>query len=977
MGKHRTRMIGTAVLLAAAMGCQDVRLEKGIITYKGKPVFIVGVWAGYSVTYKLPKFKEGVDEDLPMYTDGCTADVAEHMGFLSAHPAVPIRDTLKRLAPQMIRRPKDDREGAYTAFVQGMGKLPLSIDFAGPSALSKSKNSKRLAADMYQQNPGWCSFVPLCPENPKAWRLYEDYFRTGTQKTLAAGANPFIYEIFNEPAYNCRCRWNREMFRRRMEHRYGTIAAANAVWGTTFKSFDEMEQVPKLRDHKGLWVDWMKFIGDRYCSILLDVKDVIRKVDTRRPIYFMEQPAVSMVYVRTNGIDSYKVAQVMDAVGMEGGVTFGAFKPLTAKDPMEGVIVNSSVLSHQLYLDMARSFGKPILNTEFYCGRFHDGVRFPSRRTDLSTGLWVELIHGVSSDYFYNWGRRWWEWQDLAGAKRSAREARYKAFSLLNPYAYPPESLYGIRDFSEEMDLLGDLALPMPRIQGEIAVLVSNPTSRMMMQKFAYTASGAHNPYETRMRAWYSELIFSHYPLDMLYEEDLAKGKAKAYRAVVVPYTPYIHRSTVAALRDYTAKGGVVIAEHGSLAMDEYGRKIDGTLKVDWIAEGLKGKALPAAIAKSLGGIGVRPAVEMTAEDGNKEPLMVEAHMIDRGDVKLLFLLSWGVRSRLVTLRVPNVERLSRILDLKHHPEKMAPRYHVVDPITNVTYANEAWRTWSPEQLRKGLQVALPAQTRKILLLTKKPWGGEMHRCTAADVREEHKRALAVDEKELAMVAAEFEAERKATEAMTVDFGGPKNTNGSYKTDPATALLCHFDGTFDSPPKPEVTGKPSFAPGKFGTQGVVVREGDQIVYTLPPTFDKDHGTIEAWVKPGWRPVDGKRHTVFTLKGEGSWDQNAIGLYKNLNYEFTFFVRGKDKKGCSASVPVNIFKKDTWVHLAATWDSRSGVKLYVNGKPEKEGKGTWQMDALPRLWIGSNTGGKRAWDGVIDELRVSNVVREPK
>ncbi|NOZ23138.1 MAG: hypothetical protein GXP25_18850 [Planctomycetes bacterium] len=962
MRRHNPSIVLLAAVVYCTAGCQNVRIKDGIITYQGRPAFITGVWTGHSVTYKLPKFKKGLDPDLPMYTMACNETVAKNVGFLSAHPAVPIRDTLNRLAPQCVSRPKEKEETLYRSFLLGMGKLPLAMDFAAVRVFGDIKNpKKRFAPEMYQQNPGWCNFVPLCPENPEAWKFYEDYFRTGTAKTLAAGANPFLYEIFNEPAYNCRCRWNRRMFRERMERQYHKIGAANMIWGTKFKRFDDVERVPKFRDYPGLWVDWLKFIGDRYCDVLLKIKQVIKKVDHREPIYFMEQPAVSMAYLRTSGIDSYKAAKVMDAVGMEGGVSFGAFKPLTAKDPMEGVIVNRRLLAHQVHLDMARSFGKPVINTELYCGRFHEGVRFPSRRSDLTTELWVELMHGISASYFYNWGRRWWEWQDMAGAKRSAREARYKGFSLLNPYDYPPDTLYGIRDFKREMDLLGDIALPMPRIKGQIAMLVSNPTIRMMMQTYSYTASGENNPYETHMLDWYNELVFSHYPLDMLYEEDLDTARAKGYRAIIVPQTPYLYATSFPALTQYVADGGTIIAEKGSFARNEYGHPVSHDLKVRWVEENLKGNKLRTALARELHNAGVRPPMEIIPEDGSKEPLMIEAYVVDRGDVKLIFLLSWGVKSRLATLRLPGVPA----------------RYRVIDPIAGKQYAGPASALWSSEELREGVPVALPSQTRKILILTNKSWPHKLTAVAAGEARKEYRQALAIDEKELATVSAEFDAERKAQESLVVDFGGPKNPNGSYKPDPPTVFLCHFDGRPDavSGAKPRIKGKPQFSPGKFGTQGILIGEGGEITFDLPTRFNKDKGTMEAWVKPGWVPTDGKCHTVFAIKGTGDWNQNKIGLYKNLNYEFAFYVYDKNKKSHVVRVPINLFKKDIWVHLAACWDNASGLKLYINGKLVREAKATWQIDPLRTLWIGSGTS-DREWEGVIDEVRISNTVRQP-
>ena len=46
-----------------------------------------------------------------------------------------------------------------------------------------------------------------------------------------------MWELFNEPVYKCMCRGNAARFAERMKARYGTIARANAAWGTFFEDF--------------------------------------------------------------------------------------------------------------------------------------------------------------------------------------------------------------------------------------------------------------------------------------------------------------------------------------------------------------------------------------------------------------------------------------------------------------------------------------------------------------------------------------------------------------------------------------------------------------------------------------------------------------------------------------------------------------------------------------------------------------------
>ena len=67
---------------------------------------------------------------------------------------------------------------------------------------------------------------------------------------------------------------------------------------------------------------------------------------------------------------------------------------------------------------------------------------------------------------------------------------------------------------------------------------------------------------------------------------------------------------------------------------------------------------------------------------------------------------------------------------------------------------------------------------------------------------------------------------------------------------------------------------------------------------------------------------------------------------------------------------------TWYHLAATYDSSAGLVGYVNAASDGTAAAAGNLTtstAGSRIGSDSNTGG-REWDGVIDELRVSNSVR---
>lgn len=165
-------------------------------------------------------------------------------------------------------------------------------------------------------------------------------------------------------------------------------------WFTAFDSFDDVAAIGWPTQTPGLWCDWVKFIDDRYVEVLRRAKAAILSVDRARPLYFVDQPSVSTTYLRCNGIDPVKVDAEMDVVGMEGGVPFGMSCPRDEADPMAVVFGDKDLFSHALYLDMARALGKPVVNTETYCGRILvRGTAFlgrPGRELRRSVGRWGE-----------------------------------------------------------------------------------------------------------------------------------------------------------------------------------------------------------------------------------------------------------------------------------------------------------------------------------------------------------------------------------------------------------------------------------------------------------------------------------------------------------------------------------------------------------------------------------------------------------
>lgn len=204
-----------------------------------------------------------------------------------------------------------------------------------------------------------------------------------------------------------------------------------------------------------------------------------------------------------------------------------------------------------------------------------------------------------------------------------------------------------------------------------------------------------------------------------------------------------------------------------------------------------------------------------------------------------------------------------------------------------------------------------------------------------------------------------------------------------YEVDEFTVILCHFNNNLINVATGErgemLQGMAAeFIDGKEG-KGIHLKEDQVLRFPLSDKFNKNRSTVEMWLKPNWLGDAKLRRTMFMLKGPGGWNQNAIGLYKNLHHEVALIVFDREGKSYSASVPTNIFQKDVWVHLAVMWDNQEGLKFFVNGELRAEKRASWEIEEFtPYLYLNtfSTRARKGSWhgDAVFDELRVSNVIR---
>ena len=672
-------------------------IERGCFWQDGRPVFLLGPWI-YPRTHV--DWKEGNPDPQGIghraYVEAPGRALFESMGFnasqLSSAWALP-GQALYGLGLPGDWRESEKRIGAFFPRFEGQ---PMVVDFAFGFADALRKAEPVLARELEQQNGGWHQFLPFCPEAPDGLRYYESYLKGGARAALRGGANVLVWELFNEPVYKCMCRGNAARFAERMKARYGTIESANAAWGTVFADFGDVARQTEFRQFPRLWPDYMAFMGERYAEVLAACRHFVEVVDARPNVYFAEQSSTfTLTDARGAGMDYRLAARELDVLAYEGGIRFGY--DAAKKDVAEAeAAAFASTLEHLFNLDFYRALArgaKPIVNDEHYCTRVEDGSRVPSRKEDIATSLWTELFHGSAGTFTYCWDKRSWEWKTIEEARRVAEKPSYKSASLLNPWNYPPKALDGFAQFRGELEPLRDAVLPMPRTTpASVAIFFSYPTLRMLdLDKIDYRA---------RLLRWYGAVLGAHYPLRIVFEEDLVAGLPEEVKALVVPSARYATPPSAAAVGRFVARGGTVVADADAFLRDERGDPLPeppaGIVHLDADSS----DSVPALLAALAASGARRDAV--LERDGDPATGLCDIQVIDRGDLKLLLLVDLGAREPADARLKWNVAE---------------GRYRLSDAATGGAFPNGDSEIWTAADLACGIPVTVHPQKRLLLRL--------------------------------------------------------------------------------------------------------------------------------------------------------------------------------------------------------------------------------------------------------------------
>ncbi|MFA7308163.1 MAG: beta-galactosidase trimerization domain-containing protein, partial [Hyphomicrobium sp.] len=745
----------------------DLHIENGAFMRDGQYEFFTGPFCSWAenVSYD----RRGPWSKNRAYGELIDRNIMADFGFNTYQPINFVTYfIMKKYYPEMLQKDHQDyysnAENIAAGVLKRMSPAPIFMDYSDIALyLGIGRKAKGVIPDAYfQKNGWWDNFFPFDPSYPQSMELYKTMYEEATKFVLDHGGNPVVYELLNEPFYNSFSPENMTLFKSWLKQKYITVGSANEIWGSSYSSFeDAAAKVETIQDNDpGLWYDWMYFQSELLAGYLKDFKGFILNVDNRKtPKYFTYQPQHQMPSMAYNTAFNYTFYDFMDVVGVEYTglhLGMGTEHSFDGSNMMEaGYAARNDTFLFGAALAKAYSKGRPIVDFEMRCCRYENGKRVTSWDDDLESALWSQTMHGFSGSILYTWGSRGQEWKTYEEAKASALSAPYKEACLLNPYNYTEKALFGLRRFRDSIEKLKDIVMPCPRVVGKVGVLYLDHQS--------WQLAGRES---TEYMYSQQSLRDIQMPFDFIVAEFCKNDQDIKYPLLICPELEYVSGETKAILKSYVKNGGTLVVFPGAFSHNEYGRPADGRditgvemtpLAKEQAGEiilnnekniGLyaqkaaatpitakayalfksgepaiyvntlgKGKVYSLLFSKGKENLGavydaicesenVQRDFFIAERDSGKLDNSVTLDVINRGDTQFLHAFNWTYCTKAGRLYARNLP---------------AGPVYVYDAVTWKSILSPSGKeTWTPEEVKDGIDILLPRQTRALYLISKK-----------------------------------------------------------------------------------------------------------------------------------------------------------------------------------------------------------------------------------------------------------------
>jgi beta-galactosidase len=347
----------------------------------------------------------------------------------------------------------------------------------------------------------------------------------------------------------CFCRNTLERFRTWLKRKYGTLEKLNAAWYRQYETWEEVEpgRMSTILSYTD-YIDWKTFLAGklaedlraRYSAVKQRMPDAIVTSHTAGVGLF-----VSPHHWEGQG-DDWSMAQQVDYYG-------------TSFYPKHSAFVDRDPIWRAALLDFTRSFGFAGDGRGFHIGELQGGfgtialnVSPTVTPEDLRMWTWSALSRGAKGIHYY-------AWYPMSSGYESG------GFGLIHLDGAITERARVAGSIARVVDRNQDLFLNSRPPKAEVAVIY-NPLAHFVGGRQRATSYGGPQGEVASIErdsllGVHKALFPSNVPLDYVHIHHLGDGVLQPYKLVYLAYPLMLPEASIAALKQYVAQGGALVAE--------------------------------------------------------------------------------------------------------------------------------------------------------------------------------------------------------------------------------------------------------------------------------------------------------------------------------------------------------------------------------------------------------------------------------
>lgn len=337
------------------------------------------------------------------------------------------------------------------------------------------------------------------------------------------------YQLDNEPAHHCYCKYCIEKFKVWLEKKY-----PEEKFPVTF--FLPDRQIPEK-----LWLEWRLFNEEVIIEKIKWIANQVKIYDKEHPLTtnLMMHVSFSPHYAKESSHDVWGLSSVLDIMGMD-------YYPDTPAHTIKDYRIEDSA-AYTLSRCLGRGKGFHTLETK------------PTTLEAFSGGTW-----GVSEQGIRKIGdsRRvaLWSWRPIAYGAKSLiywvwRLQHPNVFALSRPDGTLTEYVKITREFSQKINKVYPEIIDANPLPSKVAIIYSKTTCHL-----AGKQEISEIPSESVLGA-FAAIWENRIQVDFINEDEVKKGNLKNYKVAVAPFFYVIDEDIAHALRGFVKNGGYLIID--------------------------------------------------------------------------------------------------------------------------------------------------------------------------------------------------------------------------------------------------------------------------------------------------------------------------------------------------------------------------------------------------------------------------------